>query len=258
MEFSIASGVAIIKGAFYPAVVAHSPCMIICHGMPAGPKSSEFAKDDPINELSYGEIAQLFADLGIATVIFNFRGTGLSTGDYHPLGWVADLESVLAWVVTRPEIDPDRIGIMGSSMGGVIALKVASSREDLRFLVSYASPSSTTRPADPLVHIERYRSLGIITTPGFPDDPEVWSKEYDAINPVYHIDKINSSHILLVHGDADDVVPVQALYDLAGIAPAHTELRVIEGAGHRFRSEPRAIEVISRWVDGIFSDELTV
>ena len=118
MEFAIASGVAIIKGAFYPAVGAHSPCMIICHGMPAGPKSSEFAKDDPTDELSYEEIAQLFADLGIATVIFNFRGTGLSTGDYHPLGWVADLESVLAWVVSRPEVERERIGRMGWSRGG--------------------------------------------------------------------------------------------------------------------------------------------
>ena len=143
-------------------------------------------------------------------------------------------------------------------MGGAIALKVASLRENIRFLISYASPSSITSPADPLVHIERYRSLGIITTPGFPEDPEVWSKEYDAINPVRHIEKINSSHILLVHGDADDVVPVEALYDLAGIAPAHAAVRVIEGAGHRFRSEPRAIEVISSWVDGIFSDELIV
>lgn len=256
MDFEVTSGTTKIRGAFHPASSSQSPCIIVCHGMPAGPRPVAAGVDDQGNDgLSYEEIAQLFSGLGIATVIFNFRGTGASTGDYHPMGWVEDLQQVITWVQGRPEIDSARLGIMGSSMGAVIAIKVASGRDDIRFLVTYASPSSISRPVDVSAQIDRYRVLGIITTMGFPDNAEEWAQEFENIDPGYHIGKVTSDHVLLVHGDADDVVPVDALTELFGLAPPHAELRIVKGAGHRFRSEPRSIEIISEWIGEIFSEE---
>ena len=253
MDFEIASGSAQIRGAFYPASVSQSPCLIICHGMPAGPRPvPPVVNAQPDEGLTYEEIAQLFASLGVGTVIFNFRGTGASTGDFHPLGWVCDLEAVISWVLDRPEIDPDNLGIMGSSMGAVIAIAVACDREDIRFLVTYASPSTVARPAYPAVAIDRFREMGIISTSGFPLDPYAWAQEFENISPVDLIGKMTSDHILLVHGDADDVVRVEGVYELAQIAPSYAEVHIVEGAGHRFRSEPRSIEAILNWMGKIF------
>jgi hypothetical protein len=249
MDFEITSGNARIRGAFYPALQPQSPCLIICHGMPSGPRILGSETNVPFDEgLTYQEIAQLFVSVGIGTVIFNFRGTGASTGDYHPMGWVADLEAVISWILVRPEIDPSNLGILGSSMGAVIAIVVASQREDIRFLVTYAGPSTVTSPLDPAENIDRYRNMGIIRTPGFPHDPDSWAREFDSISPIDQIGKINSDHILLVHGDSDDVVPVEAVYQLGELAPAHTTIHVVEGAGHRFRSESQSIEVIVDWM----------
>ena len=68
------------------------------------------------------------------------------------------------------------------------------------------------------------------------------------------IGKMTSDHILLVHGDADDVVRVEGVYELAKMAPSYAEVHIVEGAGHRFRSEPRAIEAIVNWMETMFSD----
>jgi len=253
MDFEIPSGAALIRGAFYPASFSKAPCLIVCHGMPARPRrvatDSEYYPEDG---LTYEEIAELFAGLGIATVIFNFRGTGASTGDYHPMGWVADLEAVISWASQRPEVDLSNLGLLGSSMGAVIAIAVASDRADIKFLITYASPSIVSRPSDPLANIQRYRDMGIINTDGFPLDPYAWAQEFENISPVDLIGKMTSDHILLVHGDADDVVRVEGVYELAQIAPSYAEVHIVEGAGHRFRSEPRSIEAILNWMGKIF------
>jgi alpha/beta superfamily hydrolase len=255
MDFEILSDTALIRGAFYPTNSSKAPCLIVCHGMPASPRKVETDSEyDTGNDLTYEEIAELFVDLGIAAVIFNFRGTGASTGDYHPMGWVADLNAVIDWVSQRHEVDLSNLGLLGSSMGAAIAIAVASGRDDIKFLITYASPSIVSKPSDPLATIQNYRDMGIINSNGFPQDPEEWAKEFDSIVPVELIRKITCDYMLLVHGDADDVVPVQSAYHLAEFAPPHAELHIQQGAGHRFRSEPKSIETILNWMGKIFAD----
>jgi len=62
---------------------------------------------------------------GIAGLRFNFRGVGRSQGSFG--GGVPeqeDAEAALAYLVEREEIDPARVGIMGYSFGGMVALPV--------------------------------------------------------------------------------------------------------------------------------------
>lgn len=50
----------------------------------------------------------------------------------------SDVESAMAYLRTRPEIDPEKIGLIGHSEGGIIAPMVASGPNDVRFIVLLA------------------------------------------------------------------------------------------------------------------------
>ncbi len=54
--------------------------------------------------------------------------------------------------------------------------------------------------------------------------------------------------LLVAHGSDDDLVP---LFDARVLADAHrgAELRIINGAGHRLRHDPRAVAMLLGWLD---------
>jgi len=77
---------------------------------------------------------------GIAGLRFNFRGVGCSQGSYG--GGVPEQEDAqvaLAYLVQREEVDPARVGIMGYSFGGMVALPVGG-RSDVVKAIAGVSP----------------------------------------------------------------------------------------------------------------------
>lgn len=78
--------------------------------------------------------AQLLADLGYTTLRFDMRGCGDSEGESGRiicLEQVEDTKAALAYLARRPEIDPERIGLMGTSFGAAVAVYTAGM--DTRF-----------------------------------------------------------------------------------------------------------------------------
>ena len=55
--------------------------------------------------------------------------------------------------------------------------------------------------------------------------------------------------MLIVHGGVDDVVPIMDARALADAAEGEVELRVVAGAGHALRHDPRAIAVLLGWLE---------
>ena len=55
-----------------------------------------------------------------------------------------------------------------------------------------------------------------------------------------------------MHGDSDDVVPLENVYSLYREAGEPKEMRVLKGVGHRFRSENTAIEATLEWLKDKF------
>ncbi|WP_445384050.1 alpha/beta hydrolase family protein [Robiginitalea sp. IMCC44478] len=80
---------------------------------------------------------------GIAVLRFDDRGTASSGGDFSSatsLDFASDAEAALAYLKTRTEIDPARLGLIGHSEGGLIAPMVAVSSEEVGFIVLLAGP----------------------------------------------------------------------------------------------------------------------
>jgi len=86
-------------------------------------------------------LADYLTRKGIAVLRYDDRGIGQSTGQF-PLATTADFAKDAAAAVdylkTRSEIDPKRIGLLGHSEGGVVAPMVATTRNDVAFVVLLA------------------------------------------------------------------------------------------------------------------------
>ncbi len=78
---------------------------------------------------------------GIAVLRADDRGTGKSTGDFKgatTADFATDTEAGVAYLKTRSEIDPHKIGLIGHSEGGVIAPMIAARNQDVAFIVMMA------------------------------------------------------------------------------------------------------------------------
>lgn len=82
---------------------------------------------------------------GFATLRYDKRGVGKSTGDFRSAtmqDFEEDAKAAVAYLQQRKEIDPARIGLSGHSEGGLVAAMVASGNSDIRFTVLMAAPGT--------------------------------------------------------------------------------------------------------------------
>jgi pimeloyl-ACP methyl ester carboxylesterase len=78
---------------------------------------------------------------GIAVLRYDDRGVAKSTGDFQSatsMDFASDVESAIAYLKTRKEINPKKIGLIGHSEGGIIAPMVAAKSKDVNFIVLLA------------------------------------------------------------------------------------------------------------------------
>ncbi len=100
--------------------------------------------------------AALLARHGYGVLLLDVRGHGNSGGQFT-LGWDAnlDIDAALAYLRARPDVDPDRIGALGLSMGGEVAMQAAAHTERLKAVVSDGAGArslgdSLSGPVNPL------------------------------------------------------------------------------------------------------------
>jgi alpha-beta hydrolase superfamily lysophospholipase len=116
-RFTVTVGAADVVGVLHLPAARPAPCVVACHGMGAS-KDSE----------KYLLIGDELSAAGLAVARFDFRGSGESAGLHRDATIetrVADLEAVLDHLGKRPELD-GRFGLLGSSLGGFVALWAAS------------------------------------------------------------------------------------------------------------------------------------
>jgi len=89
-------------------------------------------------------IADYLTRNGIAVLRYDDRGFAESTGNFQTAttaDFATDVESAIAYLKTRKEINPNKIGLMGHSEGGIIAPMVAARSNDIGFIVMLAGSS---------------------------------------------------------------------------------------------------------------------
>jgi putative redox protein len=217
--------------------------LLLCHGFPAGPKGAAGAAH------TYPQLAdRLTAEAGWAVLTFNFRGTGESEGDFSLGGWMDDLRAAVDHALALPQISG--VWLAGFSTGGSLALCGAGEDERVRGVAALAAPADFSQwAAAPDRLLAEAGDLGVVRSAGFPDDPDAWARELDELRPLALVGKVPPRPLLIVHGGDDTVVPVVEARALDDAADGRGELRVLSGAGHRLRHDPRAIAVLLGWLE---------
>lgn len=124
-----------LRGSLYlPSSTGLHPALAVAHG--SGPVGRA--------NWSYRSWGDFFARLGIATLVYDKRGVGESSGDYGTdsafVDLAGDLEAAVAALRSKPDVDGSRLGIAGYSQGAWLSYLTAS-RSAVNFLVIMAGPS---------------------------------------------------------------------------------------------------------------------
>ncbi len=100
-------------------------------------------RNGPVNE------ARMLAEHGYGVLLFDMRGQGESEGDPNMLGWSAqrDIDAAIAFLETRPEVEPGRIGGLGLSVGGELMIQAGAENEGLAAVVSEGAGIRSIREA---------------------------------------------------------------------------------------------------------------
>jgi uncharacterized protein len=87
------------------------------------------------------DLAARLAESGVSSLRLDMRGCGMSgeRGAMHPMWeWVEDVRSAVSFAETLPRVDPDRIGVVGMSMGGGVAVVAAATDARVKVVVALA------------------------------------------------------------------------------------------------------------------------
>ena len=165
--------------------------------------------------------AAMLAKHGYGVILVDLRAHGLSEGDQITFGVLEtrDVDAAYEYLLTRSDVDPERIGALGNSMGAVTVLLYAAQNPKIKAVVSDSAFSSLQ---DEIAKgVQRVTGL-----PAFPFAPMIQffaerqtGFSASEVAAAEHIGEISPRPVFILQGGADSLVPTdsgQKLYDAAG------------------------------------------
>ncbi|MDL2329041.1 alpha/beta hydrolase [Desulfosarcina sp. OttesenSCG-928-A07] len=184
-----------------------------CHGLMAdktSPKQIDLARQCAEKEMAYFR--------------FDHRGCGESEGDFETdttlEGRTTDLLAVVRELPAIMDREDIPIGLFGSSLGGTVCLSAASRIQPFS-IVTLAAP--VQRQA---IHLPEH-------------SPESLKTEFRQNGLHFDItdDLHNIHHILVIHGDEDETVPVQNAHLIYKLSCEPKKLLILRNGDHRITDE---------------------
>lgn len=171
------------------------------------------------NMSDYNYLARVsaFRQLGFSVLVFDYRGYGLSEGDFpYELQLYEDAQAVWDYLRNVRGIPAEQIVIYGESMGGAIALDLALKHPDANGLIMQSSFTSMS---------EAVKSRRAMTL--FPVN-SILQERFDSRRKVRSL----QLPVLFIHGTADPVVPYEMSQQLYQAAPLPKQLFLVPDAEH--------------------------
>jgi pimeloyl-ACP methyl ester carboxylesterase len=227
-----------------PAPAGPRPTVVVCHGFKGFMEWGFFPS-----------LAELLAERGFTVVRFNFSGAGMRPGDElvtDPEAFRAntyakeqeDLQAVMAALgekIAAGRVDLDRLGLLGHSRGGAAALVAAASdpwRERVKALVTWAAIGRIDRVGrEELALWRQSGEMPVVNTrtgqrlalgPEALAEVELPPSALDLPAAAGR----RRAPWLIVHGSADESVPVEEGRSLERAAAEPRELLLVEGGSH--------------------------
>jgi hypothetical protein len=181
-------------------------------------------------------LSERLAASGMASCRFDYHGCGESGGDIRSTTLTIRLENldrIFDYLISRPDVDAEKVGMLGASFGGAACLVKASRDSRIRCVSPWATPYMLEKSDEKIDGIT------------FDDELYADFARYDILALAGTV-----SNALVIHGDADDVVPCREGVEIYNAIREPKRLEIIEGADH-ILSNPihreRAVSLAVRW-----------
>ena len=235
-----------LRGKFWPG--QSDKAIIVVHGI-----------DGPSFEM-LPHVAYLHRS-GYNVLLYDNRGRGESDGGFSTLGYLEwrDVLSAINWMRARPEVNPNKIGLHGLSLGAACVIMAAAKDESIRGVLAESPFISMTimlaHIANKLTRIPRF-ALGSMLTIVFD-----WSlgTRLRTVDPRAAVAKLSPRPIFIIDAAKDQLFPentAHTVYEAAG--PPKTFWQV-ENAAHAncWHTRPEEFEqrALAFW-QGVFSDDI--
>lgn len=135
---NIPAGIQLTGTLTIPEGTGPFPVLVTISGSGSQDRNSTFFEHKP-----FWVIADYLARLGIAVLRYDDRGVGGSTNsetEATTADLAGDVQAAVSFLMDHPDIDPNRIGLIGHSEGGIIAPMVATGNENIALIVLLAGP----------------------------------------------------------------------------------------------------------------------
>lgn len=201
--------------------------------------------------------ARALAAGGIGALRFDFGGSGDSEGLFQDAtlsGEVSDAHAALRFLAAQPKVDAERLGLLGLSLGGLIAACTAAASPRVRALVLWAAVANLGElfaAAAVPGQLDQLDRAGYVDLDGLAVG-EALVDEAVTTDPLGALSGYGGP-ALLVHGTADAVVPFSHSLRYKTALGDRARLLEVEGADHVFSSLPWAETVRSStlsWLRG--------
>jgi pimeloyl-ACP methyl ester carboxylesterase len=197
--------------------------IILCHGMDSTKNSEKL--------LSLGRD---LAIRGFLTLRFDFAYVGESSEKFENITYSGEVEDLRAACFFIRDRYSGEIGILGSSMGGTVALLFAAEDPGIAALVTIAAPvhpeAFPRRVLNPSA-LQKWRERGFTFYNGQRLNVALL-EDLETINVVESARKI-ACPSLIIHGDNDEVVPVEEAHELNACLSGKKKLLILKGTDHR-------------------------
>jgi len=227
--------------AFAPGATGRRGVVVIGHGVTSH-------KDRPW----LVALGDALREAGIASLRFSFAGNGASEGRYEDATIHKEVDDLGSVLDALADLDPI---YAGHSMGGAVGVLRAALDERLRALVSLAG----------MVHVREFMQVhfghlrpGRDVMLGKPHCPLTQAFLDDALAIGSVLEPAARVRVpwLIVHGTADEIVPLRDSRDVHAAAGGRAELLELEGVDHRFTGHEGAMAAaVVRWLEGVLASE---
>jgi dipeptidyl aminopeptidase/acylaminoacyl peptidase len=201
-------------------------------------------------------VARRLAAQNILAARFDFIGSGNSDGEFcdvTPHTELHDTLALLQWLQAQPGVDRTRIGLIGFSLGGLLAT-YAAARFDVKALCLWAATAHMYRRMQ-----EKFtpQSAAKLKARGWHDingnkTSRAFLDSAAQLHPLSEAEKFRG-RVLILHGAGDDVVPVEEAREYSeAFAACRPDLKIVPDADHGFNRVEWAedvIETTANWLE---------
>jgi hypothetical protein len=221
------------------------PIIILCHGF----SSSKEGR-------TYTSLEAILNKNGISDFRFDFFGHGESQGLFENITTSEAVDDVLKAIVFLQKKGYTKIGLMGSSFGGMASL-LAASQSDVPYVLALKSPVSDyrsmalTQRSDS--EIQDWKERGVMEFESMNNEKRRLSyafyedaKNIHAYKPAPYI----KAPTLIVHGEADETVPVKQSRKVVKLIPK-AKLITLPGCDHIYSNPDhfdRLLNLLSQFI----------